>query len=239
MIHPEVHALEAAYALDAIEAAERAEFEAHLAECAECRETVDDFHESVAALSVLVATPPPPALRGELLAAIGQIRPDRPPVTRLSPPRRPRRPARWLVAAAAAGVLGVGGVTAWEIVSDDSSQVEPSVTDRVLQAADAQRISAELDEGGSLTLVWSRSHGRAVIVTHDLPPAPAGHVYQLWLQSPAGDMVDAGLLTMSGDGVVALTGDASGATGAGVTVEPDGGSPEPTTSPIALFAMDA
>ncbi len=40
-----------------------------------------------------------------------------------------------------------------------------------------------------------------------------------------------------GDQVVVLDGDASQAQGAGITVEPAGGSPQPTTEPVALFAF--
>ena len=46
-----------------------------------------------------------------------------------------------------------------------------------------------------------------------------------------------GLLDASGDQELLLTGDASQATAAGITVEPDGGSKQPTTAPIALFDL--
>ena len=42
---------------------------------------------------------------------------------------------------------------------------------------------------GRATLVRSKSVGKAVLVTEAMPPAPEGKVYELWLQSPAGDMV--------------------------------------------------
>ena len=41
------------------------------------------------------------------------------------------------------------------------------------------------------------------------------------------------------DATVLLDGDASKATAVGITVEPDGGSPIPTTPPIALFELTA
>ena len=52
-------------------------------------------------------------------------------------------------------------------------------------------------------------------------------------------MEPAGLMPDDPDATVLLHGDASQATGIGVTVEPDGGSPEPTTKPIVLFEIDA
>jgi hypothetical protein len=39
------------------------------------------------------------------------------------------------------------------------------------------------------------------------------------------------------DQVVVLDGDAAGATGAGITVEPPGGSAQPTTKPIAFVSF--
>ena len=41
------------------------------------------------------------------------------------------------------------------------------------------------------------------------------------------------------DATVLLDGDASRATGVGITVEPDGGSDQPTSQPIAFFTLDS
>ena len=59
-------------------------------------------------------------------------------------------------------------------------------------------------------------------------------VYQLWLQSPDQQMVPAGLME-PGQTTALLEGDAAEAIGAGVTVEPPGGSEQPTTDPVVLF----
>jgi anti-sigma-K factor RskA len=52
-------------------------------------------------------------------------------------------------------------------------------------------------------------------------------------------MVPAGLMPDENDATVVLEGDASDAIAAGITIEPDGGSPEPTTPPIAVFELTA
>jgi anti-sigma-K factor RskA len=67
-----------------------------------------------------------------------------------------------------------------------------------------------------------------------MPPAPSGSTYQLWLQSPEEEMVPAGLMA-PGQTTALLEGNADTAIGAGITVEPEGGSEHPTTDPIALF----
>jgi hypothetical protein len=41
------------------------------------------------------------------------------------------------------------------------------------------------------------------------------------------------------DQTLLLDGDAATATAVGITVEPAGGSPEPTSEPIAVFSFDA
>ena len=66
-----------------------------------------------------------------------------------------------------------------------------------------------------------------------VPPAPSGHVYQVWFQNSAGSMVSAGLMPAGKDQML-LAGDARTAQAVGVAVEPEGGSESPTTTPVAL-----
>jgi len=58
-----------------------------------------------------------------------------------------------------------------------------------------------------------------------------------WLETPTGDLRPAGLMPDESDATVLLEGDASTTTGVGITVEPDGGSEQPTTDPIAFFEV--
>jgi anti-sigma-K factor RskA len=87
-------------------------------------------------------------------------------------------------------------------------------------------------------VVRSVSVSRAVLVTHDMPEAPSGRVYEVWLQTPAGAMEPAGIMTEAGSTTLVLEGDAAAATAAGITVEPEGGSDAPTTEPIVLFDFE-
>jgi anti-sigma-K factor RskA len=106
----------------------------------------------------------------------------------------------------------------------------------VVAAADAAHATAKID-GGTVTVYRSEKLGKAALVASDLPPVAAGKVYEMWLQTPDGAMVPAGLMT-GGDATVVLEGDAAHATAAGITVEPKGGSTSPTTAPIALFDFE-
>jgi len=228
----DIHALSGAYAVDALDEAERAEFERHLIECPTCREEVDDLRETVVALAGATAVEPPAALRDRLLADIRTVRPL-PPV--VEPGIRPvRATRRWLALVAAAAVIGLGAVTWHPWTSSETPQL--TAVAQVEKAPDAQHFSTRMD-GATLTVYRSVSLDRAVLVAHDVGAAPDGKVYQLWLQNPAGAMVPAGFLPAGPSASVALSGEAASATAAGVTVEPAGGSPRPTSDPVALVAF--
>ena len=151
--------------------------------------------------------------------------------------RRARRlaaPARWIIGAAAAALLAVGLI--WQPWQQSSTPLD--ATQRVIAAADAQRFAKTLD-GARATIVRSASLGKAVIIADNMPAAPAGHVYEVWLQHKDGSMVKAGLMPEGSQKQVSmvLDGDAAQAVGAGITVEPAGGSEHPTTAPIALISF--
>lgn len=241
----DIHALSGAYAVDALDDIERARFEEHLAACADCRDEVASLRDSAWMLGSLTDTAPPPELRDRLLAGIKEIRPLPPETTpkhRAVEDPEPsdgsagRRRFGWRTFAAAAAVLavvGTGTVAAVELIRDDSSQTM-SIAERVLNAKDATTVAVDLPGDARARVVRSVSENRAVLVTSDMPAAPTGKVYELWLQHDD-VMVPAGLMPDGSDQTFVLKGDAADASAAGITVEPEGGSDEPTSAPIALF----
>ncbi len=219
----DIHALSGAYAVDAVDDIERASFERHLAGCPTCRAEVASLREASALLADAATTTPPPELRDAVLSGITRVRPL-PPVTVGGPVHR----RRWfpaLVAAVVLALVGVGGAV-WQPWRDDTS-VQVSVTDQVLQDPEAQQVSQTLPNGATATVVRSPKEHRAVLVTEDLPEPPTGKVYQLWLQTPSEDMVSAGLMP-AGASTALLDGNADDAIGVGVSLEPAGGSEQPT-----------
>jgi anti-sigma-K factor RskA len=243
----DIHQLSGAYALDAVDDDERALFEQHLTECEDCRVEVGGLRETAGLLALMAEAAPPPALRDSVLTGIAQVRPLPPPTSHRPDARRVaaiegapsrRRTSTWwtslLVAAALALVAGVG-LSVWRPWAPDEPAL--SAAERVLQAADAEKVAVDLGEAGRATVVRSRSEDRAVIVTEDMVPAPDGMVYELWFQTPEDDMVPAGLMPPAPDQTMMLDGPAAEATAVGITVEPEGGSPEPTSDPIALFDL--
>lgn len=232
----DVHALSGAYAIDALDDLERAQFERHLGECPECRAEVDSLRETAALLPETTEVTPPPSLRDSVLAGITTVRPL-PPLTVQAPRRRRLRPAALVAAAAAVIALGAGAVV-WQPWADDSSQAPAVTVADVLAAADAEEYVQEFPDGSSAKLVRSPSLNKAVIVTDDMAPPPAGKVYELWLDHEGIGMVPAGLMPEQPDVTMMLEGDPATAIGFGVTVEPEGGSEEPTGEPVAVIAFE-
>lgn len=236
----DIHALSGAYAVDALDDLERAQFERHLAECDACQAEVRSLREATALLAEAVQQQPPTALRERVLAGIETVRPL-PPVAPPGPPaatERRRRLLPLLVAAAVvAAVVGLGGgLVAWQPWQDETSQEPASAMERVMRAPDAESWTQRLDAGGKVTLARSEELNEAVIAAEGLPALSEEQVYEMWLLHD-GVMVPAGV--MEGDsGELVLEGDPATAQGAGITVEPAGGSEEPEGSPVLTFEFD-
>ena len=131
-------------------------------------------------------------------------------------------------------MITVGGVV-WQPWDDSTPTL--TATEQVLRSSDAQRLALPLG-ATEVTIVRSPSKKQAVFVADDMPAAPSGKAYQLWLDMPGQGMVSAGMIPSEGATVaVLLHGDATTATGAGITLEPAAGSQKPTTTPVALFSF--
>lgn len=224
----------AAYLLGALEAEESAAMERHLEGCERCRDelrwlqpAVDLIGESVPQLE------PPKGLRARLLA---EVRSDAAELetaaadrsVRKTEPRRRRsglrgfflRPA---VALACVALLGaaVGGYA----VSGGGDGSATTTTETVAQNGGLQATLESSGDSGTLELTGLRQ-------------APAGSVYQAWVQK--GDRIEAGPLfdaSHSGSAQTALMHQLDGADAVMVTREPRGGSEQPTSAPIVTVSL--
>lgn len=252
-MNEDVHSLIGAYALDAVTDRERAEFEQHLAGCEHCRAELVGLRETAASLGSSAATQPPAALRESVLQGISRVRPLPPlaaepteptePTDELESHRARRRPAldgrrvrQWLIAAVIVVVAVIGGATWHPWTSSTPTTV--AAVQQVLDAHDAHRYPARL-EGTPATVVVSPSLGKSVLQAQHLPSAPAGHTYQLWYLTAAGKATSAGFITpsTSGPSSALLRGNAQKAAMVAVTIEPTGGSAQPTTKPIMAVKL--
>ena len=235
MSQQDLHLLAAPYALDALDAHERARFEAHLDQCEECLQEVVGFHLTAARLADAEADVPPPALRDRLLVDIGTTSQERPVVAQLAQHGRLRRAVpRVLVAASVlAAAVSIGGFVR-EHDRAEELQAQSSQIGAIVSADDALTLDGTVSTGGTMRIVASPSHNAAVVMGANLQPLDDEHVYQVWARRD-GDVRSLGVLGRS-EGMLYVSSLGENDSFA-VTVEPDGGSAEPTTEPVA--AMDA
>ena len=146
-----------------------------------------------------------------------------------------QRPGAIIGAAAAAVVLIVGAVIGigWAGPNGWGAQREMAA---IAEAPDAQSQTLEVEGGGEVTLVSSADQGRSGVVVEGLPYLGADQTYELWYIDDAG-ADSAGTFDVSGSETWrVLDGSFTPGVAVGITVEPAGGSPQPTTEPIVVIA---
>lgn len=136
-----------------------------------------------------------------------------------------------LLAAAAVLALVAGGVI---ISTSDDAGVDPIAA--VIDAPDAQSqtVSGPL---GDLEFVYSADEGAAVLLGDSIEPVPDDSTYQVWLVSD-GSATSIGTFEPDSDGAAELRADGADPTGSivGITIEPAGGSDQPTLPLVAQSA---
>ncbi|MEY9860126.1 anti-sigma-K factor RskA [Catenulispora sp. GAS73] len=122
---------------------------------------------------------------------------------------------------------------------DQAHQQSTGIT-ALLAAPDARTDTANVRTGGVGTVLVSRSHDAAAITVDGLAKLPPGKAYQLWMIGPSGTR-SGGLLATGADGSSGpvLAHGLGDAQTIGLTVEPAGGSVQPTTTPVMLLPMPA
>lgn len=242
MTNPDIHTLTGAYALDALEGDERELFELHIRACDACAQEIAEFQATAAEMGAAAYEAPPASMKAAVLAEIDTVRQEAPvaKVTELSSYRDDWY-HRLLAPAAAVLAIAVLGLTA--IIANINGRIATmeAQTTRVadvVAAADARLIEMGGPEGASVRLVWSQARGEGVLLADGLPPAPGEQVYELWLIDETGAK-PAGLFDADDGGRVThvLTGDLTAVQAIGVTVEPAGGSPQPTSDPIMVAEL--
>ncbi len=247
MTPTDVHSLVGAYVLDAVDDLERAAFERHVGGCASCRAELDELRETASRMADSTWSIPPPRLRSDVMAAIHRTR-QLPPHDAGPAPRAAGRSrlSRWAVASAAAVVLAAGtGATVWAVqeqrVRDQgavaaAAQQEAARTQAILASPDVIVRSSAMTGGGRVTVASSATHDASVVLLGADTAPRAGQAFQFWAQHGT-EMVDAGVLTAGASTAVRIVEHLPGSDGFGVTLEPAGGSREPTLPPVALISF--
>ena len=184
--------------------------------------------------SATPAAPVPPARSAEPVTSAAPV--ERPSGRAQAHARRRwfERPGALLGMAAAAVLLIAGAVlgVAWSGPNGWGAQREMAA---IAEAPDAQSQTHEVEGGGEITLVTSAEQGRSGVVVAGLPELDADQTYELWYIDDSG-AASAGTFDVSGDETWrVLEGSFIPGVAVGVTIEPAGGSPQPTTEPIVVI----
>lgn len=235
------HTLSGAYALDALPPEESVRFEDHLAECDACVQEVRGFSETTARLASAAAIPPPVELRSKVMEEISRTRQLAPP-----PARMPEPPRRWgwgtslALAACLVLILALGTVAFDQVRQVQELRENERRIAAVLSDPDAVTTSAEVDEDVSATVVSSPGTGEIVFSANGLEELQ-DEDYQLWLTRDDGSVYSAGVLNVEDDGnvsPVSASAEEPGTEGVAVTVEPEGGSEQPTSDPMMTMPFE-
>jgi hypothetical protein len=201
--------LSGAYALDSLSDDEREAYEVVLKKSEAARVEATELADTAVMLGLAVEpVPPSVALRASVLSAIAetpQLAPATParavgtaPVVGAAQQKALQRwfagPARAVVSVAAAVALIAGGVAIGATLPGaQQAPVTASAIQQLQSADDVQRASATITNGGTASLMWSGTLGRAAISVSGEQAPPAGSVYQLWYIAD-GNIRSAGLL---------------------------------------------
>lgn len=256
----QLHLLTGAYALNALNDDERAAFERHALSNEDSREELRGLSETAAMLAYgTPAVAPPPELKDKVMASIRNTRQlpvdavvtdlkagRKSPGTGASPGNaspKSTTAVRWLGAAAGILLVATAALGGWAVgLASEQSQTEQHLQAlahqqaevlSVLMAPDSKVIPGRLPDGAVVNIAVSAQSGKAAVIAEGLPALAEDRAYELWLLSDEG-AVPAGLIAATGQTSMNMLEDISGATHVGLTVEPAGGSPQPTTEPILL-----
>ena len=254
--HDAMHELTGLYVLGALDQAERRAFETHMASCAACAAEVRTLGGVARTLAYGVPQVDPPAGLRDRVLGVAQARAFEP--APLPDTARTFNPGWLAAAALLVIAVGLGAyaVTLRDRIGGLELQLADAVTrlNRSEQQVAVAVGSAEAAEARLAVLtspdmlqvdlagqkpVAPLARGRAFLsrsrgllfAANALPPLPAGRTYQLWYLTATAP-VSAGLLQPDAGGQIVTAfqppADTVTPTGFAVSIEPEGGVPQPT-----------
>lgn len=228
-IHDNIQQLIPAYALGAVPEEEMPAIRAHILSCEECFEEAESYSVAMAAMSEGVDPVTPSAGFEDrvLRAALGDDIPEK-------ATKAPR--SRWWAPTRSSLLVGVAALLAVLLALSGAALLGSNARQREYQQAIASlvddRDSFALEGPGGAEAVLASTKEGSVLVALDLGDAPDGRVYQLWLMRD-GRPIPADTFDASGSVVIYESDERiEKFDGAAVTVEPEGGSEQPTTDPV-------
>jgi anti-sigma-K factor RskA len=211
--HREIQELLGAFALDAVTPLEQRRIERHIETCEDCAREVAMLSDAASSLALLIE----PADAGDLVQRVSGRLPARPRLVRMR-----------IAAAVAAVAVVVAGAAGGLMLRDRAEDREIT---QVLASA-THRITLAPQAGFKGTATLHLAGDAAVLVMRDVPNAGRGRSYQLWAiagETPA----SMGVVDADDDVIERFDWNGDGKTFA-VTIEPEGGSPVPTSDPVLI-----
>jgi anti-sigma-K factor RskA len=214
----ETDALLGEFVIGALSPEEQSAVEEHLADCRNHDAAVAEYRSVVAALALTTEEiRPPRRLRGRLLTAFDNEARAAPALGQ--PHRFGRRGAWWrpeyVYGIAAVLLVAVIGLLAWNLS---------------LRGNSGGPVVKEAQAGTNRLMVVYFPDKQLVVVDFELPQPGPDRTYQAWRVPQGGGPISLGLLGPKGP--VAFKTDLAPADTVAVSLEPAGGSPQPTTTPL-------
>ena len=253
MSHEESLEIAGLYVLDALTPEETAAVVAHLADCPEDHAEIDELGAVTPALATLAEPVGAPAsLKLRVLEAYEAANPGARPaqplqidVAKSVPVAAARRPVPnwmgWAAAGVALVLLAVLGVVGLNLrqqadrANQRAEQLSAAIAAMSEPGAQVAILHGSGPAAGISGFVAIPAGGTGYMVMTDVPAAPPGMTYQAWYIA-GGTPTSAGTMSSSADGKIVASGlqPVPGTSVVAVTVEPSGGSEQPTSAPIIV-----
>jgi anti-sigma-K factor RskA len=242
----------ALYALGTLEGDEQIELEMHLKDCVDCWHELEELRGDAALLALSASGPAPPQrARGRLMNAV-----TREPRISLEQPST-RRISVWsqMGWVAAAAVIVIAAIL-WRTDASLSSRMatlQKEFNEQQTELRRAQEVTATLTATDALrvTIVAPKAaaqpQGRAIYVpsrssliflANNMPALAARRAYELWIIPITGSPIPVGVFKPDAHGNVTVVNprlpQGVETRKFAITVEPETGSPLPTSTPIML-----
>lgn len=243
------------YALGAVDPAERREVEEHLERnCPTCGAGIKQAQRLVASLALAAPqVEPPKRLRHRV---VGSVAPESQRPTALSWSNHAWATLALVMLAAVLWYVYEGRKLEAEVAALNHRMAEAKtlhaelvarnqlLTDALslINLPDARQLVFGRPEGQPPRgRVWVHPQRGVVLLASNLRPAPAGKIYEMWVVPKKAPPIPAGLFNSDPQGIATHVWtqpvDVAAAGAIAVTLEPEGGAPTPTSTPLIVAGL--